>query len=808
MATKLNPGAQAFLNQLRQNVELARQKGTEQVAGLGRANYSWANPDALRILPNTFTAKNLPFSELGVGLSNYGWNEDNIFSKLQDSRKAFRSNQKMGGHQDIYGFMMDQAGTYGDKQQGQLFKQYLETGSIPSGLTMDTVMHHADYGLRANARKQQRKQKGFFVGNNGAIIGAIGGAIIGYVATGFNPAGAVAGAKAGGAAGGVGQAVNEDRGLLGTALAGIGGYGIGSMGATIQSAASATASNVAKQGVIQGLKTSATQGIGSLGRSLVETALHPVQAIQNTFQGIYNDLISPVIQTGRGVASGIGSLANPNMTMGQGFRAGFYGPSSAGIGSLPPPDFATRQVIDASGGSNIIEMPEFSGFGPDSTISGYESAVANPSLGLENVLDQAVYPTNILDPGFVGPHPLNIGADQAVADAISRSTGPISSGVGIPGVDRIHYDIFNPISPDIATQPVMATEQVTGPIRSAGPGTGRPPGTELRMPKVTDGDYGTAEMLRTGQGLGDIRTGYFPPQSSTLPTTTQVGTFNPGALDISSYTNQVLPTQAIAPRFTGVVGDTFASPVTGRHGTIEGDLARAGETLEAVPDRLLNQPVMASDVTANAEALAQANPYLPIPNEAATGVFGVPMTLQAGNVLQNALDQANPEQASDIVLRGLAAEGEGEGRELPEVQGFGQPAGYQQQPGSFRTGNWTSPYDLGALGRRLYGSGLKTLDNPFDLSPYFRSQPVFAEGGEVDTGFPMMGEIPGDMQSKFMKYESGKQSFQSSEGGNEERGYRRMSGTGMEPIEERYSNKPMGLQDFFKRTPEGRFVMA
>ena len=175
----------------RKTASLAGEPVAKQKAALGTGNYSWANPLAMRIKLNSYNAKNLPFSELGIGLANYGWNEQNIFSKLHDSRKAFDSKEKMGGHLDIYSFMMDQAATFGDKKQGQLFKQYLETGNVPSGLTMDTVMQHADYGLRANARKQQRKKKGFLGGNIGAIIGTIGGAIIGCMVGG--PGGCAAG---------------------------------------------------------------------------------------------------------------------------------------------------------------------------------------------------------------------------------------------------------------------------------------------------------------------------------------------------------------------------------------------------------------------------------------------------------------------------------------------------------------------------------------------------------------------------------------------------------------------------------------
>ena len=731
MTTNLNPGAQAFLDQLNQNVELAKQRGAEQVAGLGKANYSWVtNPDAFRVERDMFTAKNLPFSIAGVGLSNYGVNEDNIFSKLQQARQAKRTNTKDGGFLTIYDGIIDQTGTFSDPDQGRLMREYMETGSIPAGLTMDTVMQHMDYGLRHNARKQQRKKKGFFSGNIGAIIGAIGGATIGFAMTG-NAAGAIAGAKAGGAAGGVGQAVNEHRGILGTALAGIGGYGIGSLGASIGQAAATTSANIAaQQSIKQGLLTSARAGIGSLTESLKNTLLNPIGAVKSTFQGMYNDLINPLVQTGRGVYSGIGSLANPNMTFGQGFRAGFYGPSSAGIGSLPTPDFATQQVIDASPG-NIIETPTFSEF----------DAVSS-DLGISG-LDTAA-PIEFTDP---------------VKAAFDRSVTPIKSSVGVPGVDRINYELFNPISPDVATQPVMATEQVTGPVRSAGPlNTGRPPGTQLRMPKVTDGDLGAAEMIRTGQGLGDTgtRLGYFPNQTSTLPTTTQVGTFDPGAINLSGYTDQFIPTPAVAPRFTGVVGDTLANP-----------------------------------------SMPTPQPYF--------GQLGVPVTLAAGSVLEDALKVPEEEEDQGPIYGDFESDSE---REKPVAEGFVTPLVYSgsipqaQDPYSY------GGYDEGALGRRLYSGNRINLENPFDLTPYFRSRPVFAEGGAVDTGFPMMKEIPADMRSKFMKYESGKQTIQSSAGDDEERGFMRMSGTGMEPVEESYVKKPMGLQEFFKRTPEGRFQMA
>ena len=75
------------------------------------------------------------------------------------------------------------------------------------------------------------------------------------------PAGAYAGAKAGGAAGGVGQAVNEDRGLLGTAMAGISGYGIGSLGASIGAAGQNLATNIGTRAAGQTAGQAARQSI-------------------------------------------------------------------------------------------------------------------------------------------------------------------------------------------------------------------------------------------------------------------------------------------------------------------------------------------------------------------------------------------------------------------------------------------------------------------------------------------------------------------------------------------------------------------
>ena len=303
--------------QLRQqaiaSVEQRNQKIADQKASLmktlGEGSYSWANPLALRVKTNSYTAKNLPLSEIGIRLSNYGWTEDNILQNLETARRNYRSGDKAGGHHDVYKYMLDQIETFSDPKQAQLMKQFMETGNVPSGLTMDTVMQVSDYGLRANARKQQRKKKGFLGGNIGAIIGTIGGAIIGcYVGSTTGAGcfkGAKLGAKAGGAAGGTGQAINEDRGLLGTALAAYSGYTMGATAGNVASAAATGAQQAgqqaAQQAAIESGKATATETARKAGESALISAAN-----------IQQPLIGAAVNVGeQAVRSTLGSLTAP-----------------------------------------------------------------------------------------------------------------------------------------------------------------------------------------------------------------------------------------------------------------------------------------------------------------------------------------------------------------------------------------------------------------------------------------------------------------------------------------------------------------
>ena len=630
----------------------ATQPVAEQRASLGKANYSWANPLAMRVKLNSYNAKNLPFSEAGIGLSNYGWNEDNIFQQLETARRNYRSGDKTGGHHDVYKYMLDQLETFSDPKQAQLMKQFMETGNVPSGLTMDTVMQVSDYGLRANARKQQRKKKGFFSGNIGAIIGAIGGAMIGAYMGGIP--GAIAGAKAGGAAGGVGQAINEDRGLLGTAMAGVSGYGIGSLGASIGAAgqnlatniatraAGQTAGQAARQSIQNSFTNALNQGIGSLKATLTD----PFGAVRNFGTQFYQEAVNPFVQLGKGGIGSLKSVFNPATTLQSGF---------------------------ASGSGNF-----FSGRA--------QSAFAAPGRAM-------------LAPRTYGG----------------------TQGFDIP--DTNYEGVLTPETPFSEIRPNIDVN------------------TGVRLTDFTP----SAEAVLTDTALGPL-----PIPSPTGGVTT----YNPAAM----------PSGTAISNFGTVSSTPFAPSATA------GGLMVAGTAATA------------KDALRTPEEIAEDKGFFTEGN------------IDAGML---DLDEAGAEEEAQLVDYG----GTGVGQPAPFVPSDRVVASRRQLP----------DFERGALGRRVFGGDGVTLDNEFDLSPYFRSG-FFKEGGAVDAGqhkgFPFMKQLPTNMQSKFQAYESGTQSIMDSSGERVEEGYTRGAGSDMEPVEERYVKTPMGVQEFFSRTPNGQFRLS
>ena len=198
------------VQQAQQQRAAQQESNARGLASLGKATYSWAKPEyLLGTRYNQYNAKNLPYAgAYGVGLANYGWNESNILDKIKYSRDKFNKGDKSGGYKEIYEKMGDWADKYDPK-----LKTFLDTGNIPEGLKMDTVLQAADYGLRGLGQKQQNK-KGFFDSTFGKILTTA--ATIG--ASAINPYfGAAVGAGLGGAQGG----------LKGAVMGGLSGYGSG-----------------------------------------------------------------------------------------------------------------------------------------------------------------------------------------------------------------------------------------------------------------------------------------------------------------------------------------------------------------------------------------------------------------------------------------------------------------------------------------------------------------------------------------------------------------------------------------------------
>ena len=198
------------VQQAQQQSAAQQESNAGGLASLGKATYSWAKPEyLLGTRYNQYNAKNLPYAgSYGVGLANYGWNESNILDKIKYSRDKFNKGDKSGGYKEIYEKMGDWADKYNPK-----LKTFLDTGNIPEGLKMDTVLQAADYGLRGLGQKQQNK-KGFFDSTFGKILSTA--ATIG--ASAINPyLGAAVGAGLGGAQGG----------LKGAVMGGLSGYGSG-----------------------------------------------------------------------------------------------------------------------------------------------------------------------------------------------------------------------------------------------------------------------------------------------------------------------------------------------------------------------------------------------------------------------------------------------------------------------------------------------------------------------------------------------------------------------------------------------------
>ena len=158
---------------------------------LGSADYGWANVPLMEyVKPNMFNAKTLPYQATrtedgveanfeGIALKNYGWDESNIVDKIEYARDKWRSGDKSGGYREIFMKM----GNWADQYSPEM-RTFLDTGSAPAGLNMDTVLRAADYGLRGTAQKQQTKNRGFWKKLGGTVkdnLGVIVGVTLSYM---------------------------------------------------------------------------------------------------------------------------------------------------------------------------------------------------------------------------------------------------------------------------------------------------------------------------------------------------------------------------------------------------------------------------------------------------------------------------------------------------------------------------------------------------------------------------------------------------------------------------------------------------
>ena len=327
----------------------ARQQTSEERLGkLGKANYSWANPQALMGTKyNQYNAKTMPYQGAhGVGLANYGWNEGNILDKIKYSRDMYNKGDKSGGYKEIYQNMEKWA----NKNDPRL-KTFLQGGPIPEGLTMDTVLQAADYGLRGTARKQQNK-RGFFDKGFGKILGTVATIAASIV----NPAlGAAVGAGIGGMRGGwkgaliggasayagakFGGGFTGTTGNIGTKLMGglkalrpgwlaRAGSGLGGAGGAAGSTASNYALSSAAPNLWGGLNFAQGVPLGQLGGTL------PGISMAN-FPGASAALGLGSTAASSGLTSGLSSLGK-TFLMGQGLRALSGGPQAQQAQQAPP----------------------------------------------------------------------------------------------------------------------------------------------------------------------------------------------------------------------------------------------------------------------------------------------------------------------------------------------------------------------------------------------------------------------------------------------------------------------------------------
>jgi len=236
------------------------------------------------------SAKDIAYKDPGSVSNFYGMLPENIFAPGKFLNKfqldAVQKGITSGGNAGILADLRSNKNLLGQNPaQAALLRQYLNTGTVPEGLSPQFSINALDWAIREQGRGQQTKKPSFFKGIIGSVIGATIGAALAPFTGGASLAFMMA---AGGALGGIGQGIAEKRGLLGIALAGVSGYGIGSLGASLGSFGANFVNTVKAVGFPNAVGQALRSGIGSL-RALPGRFVEGVKALPSRVsEGIGN----------------------------------------------------------------------------------------------------------------------------------------------------------------------------------------------------------------------------------------------------------------------------------------------------------------------------------------------------------------------------------------------------------------------------------------------------------------------------------------------------------------------------------------
>lgn len=238
---------------------------------------------------NTYNAKNLPFTQAGVGNANYGINDSNVWARVEKLRQ--HQTEKAGGSKELWGNLARWTDTNQSPKLGQaqkdLWDQYIASGKRPAGLLGSTALTATDWALRDVGRAQQHKPVNFFTEYLMDPLVQIG---LGFVPVAGPWLAAAYGGIKGGVEGGWKQGI----------LGGFSGYAGGTLGANLKAGLTAAGglstlfnnpaafgANIGKQGA------SYVKDIGSGFAHAGDMLAHPVDTLVKGATAAGNFITNP-----------------------------------------------------------------------------------------------------------------------------------------------------------------------------------------------------------------------------------------------------------------------------------------------------------------------------------------------------------------------------------------------------------------------------------------------------------------------------------------------------------------------------------